>query len=190
MARDDIGARSLWLGYMTVLDGARPSGVLGWVSPVAPVVTQAAVGAGHWAAGGGGSGPWRRGRALLATGWAALGLGTEAPTQAERRARTSSGCNRTCRAKGPGTKSPVTAGTQSPAVRHLSRRAPQYGLAATVVGTVLSVRWDLRHPFRLTVLAIASQTSAVVFSFLRVARAVERRRPNSGAGRCCSPPNR
>ena len=67
---------------MSVLDGTRPSGISGWVSPVAPVVTQAAVGAGHWAAG-------RRQRALAA--WAsaagfglmAWGLGTEVPTWAE-----------------------------------------------------------------------------------------------------------
>jgi hypothetical protein len=52
------------------------------VSPVAPAVTQAAVGAGHWAAG-------RRQRALAAWvnaagfGLVAWGLGTEAPTWAE-----------------------------------------------------------------------------------------------------------
>jgi DDE superfamily endonuclease len=32
---------------MVFLDGARPSRTLGWVRPLAPVVTQAAVGAGH-----------------------------------------------------------------------------------------------------------------------------------------------
>ena len=52
------------------------------VSAVIPVVTQAAVGAGHWAAG-------RRRRALAAwasaagDGLVAWGLGTEAPTRAE-----------------------------------------------------------------------------------------------------------
>jgi len=67
---------------MSVLDGARPSGTLEWVSAVIPVVTQAAVGAGHWAAG-------RRRRALAAwasaagDGLVAWGLGTEAPTRAE-----------------------------------------------------------------------------------------------------------
>ena len=51
---------------------------------VIPVVTQAAVGAGHWAAG-------RRRRALAAwasaagSGLVAWGLGTEAPTRAEAR---------------------------------------------------------------------------------------------------------
>jgi hypothetical protein len=83
MARDDSGDRLLRrLVLMSILDGARPSGTLEWVSPVIPVVTQAAVGAGHWAAG-------RPQRALAA--WAsaagfglmAWGLGTEAPTRAE-----------------------------------------------------------------------------------------------------------
>src|SRR5579862_7850226 len=67
---------------MVVLDGTRPSEALEWVSPVAPAVTQAAVGAGHWAAG-------RRRRALAAWasaagfGLVAWGLGAEAPTRAE-----------------------------------------------------------------------------------------------------------
>ena len=45
------------LRFMSLLDGTRPSGIPEWVSPVAPAVTQAAIGAGHWAAG-------RRQRAL------------------------------------------------------------------------------------------------------------------------------
>src|ERR1700728_2274668 len=84
MARDESNAPSssrLTL-MLHALEGTKPSGTLGWVSPIAPVVTQAAVGAGHWAAG-------RRQRALAA--WAsaagfalvAWGLGTEAPTRAE-----------------------------------------------------------------------------------------------------------
>src|SRR5213592_798926 len=65
MARDDSGDRLLRrLVFMSLLDGIRPSGIPEWVSPVAPVVTQAAVGAGHWAAG-------RRQRALAA--WASAG---------------------------------------------------------------------------------------------------------------------
>ena len=36
---------------LPILDGTRPSGVLGWAGPVAPVFTRAAVGAGHWSAG-------------------------------------------------------------------------------------------------------------------------------------------
>ena len=67
---------------MLLLDGARPSGTIEWVSPVAPVITQAAIGAGHWAAG-------RPQRALAAWasaagfGLVAWGLGAEAPAPAE-----------------------------------------------------------------------------------------------------------
>jgi hypothetical protein len=45
MARDDSRARLRRVALTPSLDGARPSGASGWVSPVAPVVTQAAVGA-------------------------------------------------------------------------------------------------------------------------------------------------
>src|SRR6516162_9015751 len=85
MAREDSwpqALRVLGVAYLPVLDGARPSGLLGWVPRVAPVVTQAAVGAGHWAAG-------RRQRALAAWtsaagfGLVAWGIGAEAPTLAE-----------------------------------------------------------------------------------------------------------
>src|SRR6202042_336143 len=70
------------LAFMSDLDGTRPSGIPEWVSPIAPVVTQAAIGAGHWAAG-------HRQRALAAWmsaagfGLVAWGLGTEVPTRAE-----------------------------------------------------------------------------------------------------------
>ena len=65
MARDNTKARlqlELQLSLLA-LDGARPTGTFEWVSAAAPVVTQAAVGAGHWAAG-------RRQRALAAWAWA------------------------------------------------------------------------------------------------------------------------
>ena len=42
---------------------------------------------------------------------------------------------------------------------------------------VLGVRWGLRHPRRLTVLAIASESYTVVFYVPWLARAVQRRRP-------------
>ncbi len=74
MARDDGMAQLQQLALLRMLDGARPSEALEWVSPVAPAVTQAAVGAYHWAAGrmaGVGRGP-----ALLAS--AGAGLGAEA----------------------------------------------------------------------------------------------------------------
>jgi hypothetical protein len=143
------------------------------------------VGAGHWAAG-------RRRRALAAWagaagyGLVAWGLGTEAPTPAEAHQNIQQNIQRLQEdlLRKPGAKAPATAGTETPTARDLARRAPLplYGLAATVVGMVLGARWGLRHPRRLTVLAIASQAPAVVFSVLRVARAVQRRRPRIAAG--------
>ena len=195
MARDDSWAQVLRVA-LPLLDGFRPSGVLGWVPRVAPVVTQAAVGAGHWAAG-------RRRRALAAWtsaagyGLVAWGLGTEAPTPAEVRENMQQNIQRLQREgplREPGPKAPAAAGTQTPAARrlerHLSRAAPlfratntpQYRLAATVVGMVLGVRWGLRHPRRLTVLAIASESYTVVFYVPWLARAVQRRRPRTAAG--------
>jgi DivIVA domain-containing protein len=163
---------------MLLLDGARPSGTSGWVSAVAPVVTQAAVGAGHWAAG-------RRQRALAAwagaagSGLMAWGLGTEAPARAEvesiRRQQ------RDLLSK-LGTKAPAAAGTQTLTARQRTRLPPRYDVAFSVGGMVIGVRSGLRHPRRLTVLAIASEAPAAVFGVLRVARAVQRRRPRTAAG--------
>jgi hypothetical protein len=82
MARDNSKARVQLELFLLALDGIRPAGTLAWVSAAVPVVTQAAVGAGHWAAD-------RRQRALAAwasaggSALAAWGLGTEAPTRAE-----------------------------------------------------------------------------------------------------------
>jgi hypothetical protein len=47
---------------------------------------------------------------------------------------------------------------------------------------VFGVRSGLRRPRRLTVPAIAGEAPAVVFYALRVARAVQRRRPRIAAG--------
>jgi hypothetical protein len=47
---------------------------------------------------------------------------------------------------------------------------------------VLGVRWGLRHPRRLTVLAIVNGSYTVVFYVPWVARAVQRRRPRTAAG--------
>ena len=44
------------------------------------------------------------------------------------------------------------------------------------------VPWGLRHPQLLTVLAIANEAPLAVFYVLRVARAVQRRRPRIAAG--------
>ena len=152
MARDDSWAQVLRVA-LPVLDGVRPSGVLGWVGPVVPVVTQAAVGAGHWAAG-------RRRRALAAWtsaagyGLVAWGLGTEAPTPAEVRENWQQNIQRLQREgrlPKPGPKAPAAAGTPTPAARrlerHLSRAAPffkatgtpQYRLAFTALGMVIGV---------------------------------------------------
>jgi hypothetical protein len=174
MARDDSRDRLLRrVALMSLLDGARPSGTLEWVSPVIPVVTQAAVGAGHWASG-------RRQRALAA--WAsaagfalvAWGLGTEAPTraQAEKNIEQQKDLLRE-----RGIEVPATAGT-TPAARQLSR----YAAAFQVAGIVLGVRSGLRHPRRLTVLAIAGEAPMAVFYILRVPQAVQRRRPRIAAG--------
>ena len=162
---------------MVVLDGTRPSEALEWVSPVAPAVTQAAVGAGHWAAG-------RRRRALAAWasaagfGLVAWALGTEAPSRAGW--KVSGGSKGTWRASCA--KAPAAAGTQTPTAGQLSRHAPLYGLAFEVMGVVLGVRWGLRNPRRLTVLAIAGEARNAVFFVLRVPRAVQRRRPRMVAG--------
>ena len=195
MARDDSWAQVL-RAALPILDEARPAGTLGWVPRVAPVVTQAAVGAGHWAAG-------RRRRALAAWtsaagyGLVAWGLGTEAPTPAEVRQNMQQNIQRLQREgrlRTPGPKAPAAARTPTPAARrlerYLSRSAPffratdtpQYKLASAVVGMVLGVWWGLRWPRRLTVLAIASGGYTVVFYVPWVARAVQRRRPRIAAG--------
>jgi len=178
MAGDDSGDRLLRrLVLMSVLDGARPSGTLEWVSPVVPVVTQAAVGAGHWASG-------RRQRALAA--WAsaagfalvAWGLGTEAPARAEAQKNIE---QQKDLLRERGIEVPATAGTQTPTARQLSRSA-LYQAAFQVAGIVFGVRSGLRRPRRLTVLAIAGEAPMAVFYVLRVPRAVQRRRPRIAAG--------
>jgi len=178
MASDDSSAqlrRVTWLAYMAALDGARPSQTLAWVSPVAPVVTQAAAGAGHWAAG-------RRQRALAewagaaGFGLIAWGLGTEAPTRAEVEK------NMQDLLRKLGKSAPATAGTDT----HPAPRRSRYSLpgpeASAVAWMVIGVPWRLRHPRRLTVLAIASEAPNAVFSVLRVARSVQRRRPRIAVG--------
>jgi hypothetical protein len=174
MARDDSGERLLLRVFlMSALDGTRPSGIAEWVSPVIPVVTQAAVGAGHWAAG-------RRQRALAA--WAsaagfalmAWGLGTEAPTRAEAQENIE---QQKDRLRERGIAVPATAST-TPMARKLLRYAPAFQVA----GIVLGVRSGLRRPRRLTVLAIADEAPTAVFYVLRAPRAVQRRRPRIAAG--------
>jgi hypothetical protein len=182
MARDDSKDVSwLRLAFMHLLDGARPSGTLGWVFPVAPVVTQAAAGAGHWAAG-------RRQRALAewagaaGFGLVAWGLATEAPTRAE----VEENFRRQQRdlLRKLGTQAPATAGAETPMARRLSRyfRSFRLDLVFCVVGMVIDVPWRLRHPRRLTAFAIAAEAEPTAFNVLRVARAVQQRRPRMAAG--------
>ena len=198
MAREDSwpqALRVLGVAYLPVLDGARPSGMLGWVPRIAPVVTQAAVGAGHWAAG-------RRQRALAAWtsaagyGLVAWGLGTEAPTPAEARENSERLLSDLLRAQGA--KAPAAARTPTPAARRMERHferhqsrytaffkaadTPQYKLAFTVVGMALGVWWGLRWPRRLTVLAIAVEAQNAVIRVPWLARAVQQRRPRIAAG--------
>jgi len=179
MASDGSKAPSPYRwALMLLLDGGRPSRTLGWVSLVAPVITQAAAGAGHWAAG-------RRQRALAewagaaGFGLVAWGLGTEAPTRAqvEENIQQQKDLLRKL-----GTKAPATAGTETPAARRLLRYFRRFEPVFPVAGMVIGVLWRLRHPRRLTVLAIAAEAPNVVFNVLRAARAVQRRRPRMAVG--------
>src|ERR1700761_5805083 len=148
MARDDGMAQVYRLVLLRGLDGIRPSGIPEWVSPVAPAVTQAAVGAGHWAAG-------RRRRALAA--WAsaagfalvAWGLGTEAPTraEAERNIEQQKDLMRQRGIPVPATAAQTdTWMTRQPFRNVLDVLGPS-------IQMVFGVRSGLRNPRRLTVLA-------------------------------------
>ena len=75
-----------------------------------------------------------------------------------------------------GPEASATAETPALTARQRSRYA-RYDVAFSVVGMVLKVRYGLRHPQRLTVLAIADEAPDAVFYVLRAARAVQRRRP-------------
>ena len=161
------------VALMLALDGTRPSGALEWVSCVAPVVTRAVVGAGHWAAG-------RRQRALAAWasaagfGLVAWGLGTEAPTLAEVESIRRQQRDRLLKLN------PKEAAAGAHALT--ARQQSWFGLAATGIEMVTGVRSGLRHPQRLTVPAIVGEAPSVVFTVLRVARAVQRRRPRIAVG--------
>ena len=181
MASDDGRAlserRLAWLIYMSVLDGARPSRPLSWVGQVAPVVTQGAVGAGHWAAG-------RRRRALAAWagaagfGLAAWGLGTEAPAAAEVRENTQRLLTDFFRTRGQ--QAPDILGMETHGPPPIAQRVAE--VAFPVLGIVIGVPWDLRHPRRLTVLTILKEAPNVAIYGLRAARAGQRRRPRIAVG--------
>ena len=143
MARDDSKAL-LWRAFMPLLDGGRPSETRGWLSAVAPVVTQVAAGAGHWAAG-------RRQRALAewagaaGFGLVAWGLGTEAPTGAELLENLAAlggmddGQRRDFLRK-LAAAAPATAATETPAARRVSRFFRWYGGVSPVAWMVLACR--------------------------------------------------
>ena len=186
MARDNSKARLQLELFLLAMDGIRPFGTLGWVSAAGPVVTQAAVGAGHWAAC-----RWQRALAAWASaagsGLAVWGLGTEAPTRAEMVKNTQQ--HRDLLRK-LGTRlppeAPATAGTQTHP-RQRSQKAMSaltYALACSQV--VFGVRSGLRHRRQLTVHVIASETFSTVTYVLLAARAVQRRRPRIAAGRALS----
>jgi hypothetical protein len=178
MTGDDSGNRLLQrVAWMSALDGTRPSGILEWVPPVAPVVTQAAVGAGHWAAG-------RRQRALAA--WAsaagfalvAWGLGTEASTRAEARKNIEQQKD-LMRERGLEVSATAT-GTPT-----WMARQPQANVLSALIScvqVVVGVRSGQRRPQRLTGRAIADEAPLAVFFVLRAARAVQLRRPRIAAG--------
>ena len=167
----------LRLALLGVLDGTRPSGALEWVSPVAPAVTQAAVGAGHWAAG-----HLQRALAALASaagfGLVAWGLGAEAPTRSEAQKHIE---QQKDLMRKSGLEVPATA---APTEIWLTRQP--WRSALDVLGpsmqVVFGVRSGLRRPRRLTVLAVAGEAPLAVFYALRVPRAVQRRRPRIAVG--------
>ncbi len=183
MARDNTKARLQLQLALSAFDGTRPSGTLEWVSAAAPVVTQAAVGAGHWAAG-------RRHRALAAWAWAAgsalaaWGLGTEAPTRAEmvKNTRQHRDQLRELGTRLP-PEAPATAGTQAHPPSAIANTVSALALCSQMT---FGVRSGLRHPQRLTVGAIASETFYTAFYVLLAARAAQRHRPRIAVGRALS----
>ena len=142
---------------------------------------------------GAGSGPWRSGQALLASGWWRGALARKRRPRPRR--------DRTCREHPAAAKGPVARAwhrgpgyrrTETPAARReliavlplVRPWVPPYRLASTVVGMVIGVPWRLRHPRRLTVLAIAIEAPNVAHP-----ASCGRPGPCSGAGRG-SPPAR
>ena len=107
----------------------------------------------------------------------AWGLGTEAPTQAEAQQYIE---QQKDLMRKRGLEVPATA-VQTFTGRQRSLNT-LYGVAFPVAGTVLRVRYGLRHPVRLTVGAIADEAGTVVVNGLRVPRAVQRRRPRIAVG--------
>jgi hypothetical protein len=160
---------------LRMLDGVRPSGALEWVSPVAPSVTQAVVGAGHWAAG-------RRRRALASWagaagyGLVAWGLGTESPTRAEADENLE---RHKERLRAAGVSVPATAAAR-PGLNQQSVHT--LDAVGSSVRVVFGIRSGLRGPRRVTARAIADEAPTVLFFALRVPRAVQQRRLRIAVG--------
>jgi hypothetical protein len=180
MVRDDSKVRLNLQMLLLAQDGVKPSGALEWVSAVAPVATQAAVGAGHWASG-------RRQRAPAAwacaagSGLAVYGLATEAPTRAEMQKNAKQYRDR-LRELGArvGPDEPAAEGTQTQA------RQPSL-IALTAIASsaqvFFGVRSGLRHPQRLTARAIATEAFSAGTFVLSAVRAAQQSRPRIAAGR-------
>jgi hypothetical protein len=120
-------------------------------------------------------------------GLVAWGLGTEAPTWAEALENLAAlaGMDEQQRRdflRKLEAGAPATAATETPAARRISRFFRWFGLVSPVAWMVLGVPWRLRHPRRLTALAIANEAPNVAFSVLRAARAAQRRRPRIAVG--------
>jgi len=111
----------------------------------------------------------------------AWGLGTEAPTRAEVDKNIQQNRGLLAKLGKLGPEAPATAGTPALTARQRSRNA-RYDAAFSVVGMVIGVQSGLRHPRRLTVLAIAEEAWNAVFYVLRATRAVQRHRPRIAAG--------
>ena len=178
------GCRSF---LVAVLDAGKPSDALGWVPRISPVVAQAAVGAGHWTSG-------RRRRALAAwaaaAGWGmvAWGLATEAPPTAEvmlkfqqeqreylrklnvdaETIRKMNGRTVACQAR----RRPLSGALERPLFR----------LALPLAGIPLDVWWGLRHPQRLSVLAVAARVPGFASNTARAGRAIQQRKPRMALG--------
>lgn len=163
------------LTMLRMLDGVRPSGAIEWVSPVAPAVTQAVVGAGHWAAG-------RRRRALaswagaVGYGLVAWGLGTESPTRAEADENIE---REKERLRAAGVPVPATAAAEPGVSQEWVRTLDAVTSSLRVVVGVWS---GLRGPRRVTARAIADEAPMAVFFALRVPRAVQQRRLRIAVG--------
>jgi hypothetical protein len=80
-----------------------------------------------------------------------------------------------------GARARAAAGTDTPTARRPSQYRWQ-DVASPVAWMVIGVPWGLRHPRRLTVLAIAMEAPNAVFYVVRAAWAVQRRRPRTAAG--------